>query len=125
MPSSARLVYFALLGCRSQNGFTQRSKEAKKTEQSTVGSVLHFCALAALREACLSGCGIAALLGMCIVAAGCGSGERVASTPIQPALTELLAHYDETYDPAEHMLREDFRSPGYHTQIETGAAVRR
>jgi hypothetical protein len=93
------------------SGLTQRREDAK-TERI-------LCALAALREAC----GIAAVLGMCIVAVGCGSGERVASTPIQPALTELLVHYDETYDPAEHMLREAFRSPGYHTQIETGATV--
>ena len=63
------------------------------------------------------------MLGLCIVTLGCGSSERVASTPIPPALTELLAHYDELYDPTEHMLREEFRSPGCHSQFETGVAV--
>lgn len=64
-----------------------------------------------------------AVLSLSIAATGCDSSEPAPSTPIQPALTELLAHYDELYDPAVHMLREEFHSPGYHTQIDAGTPV--
>ena len=58
--------------------------------------------------------------------AGCGSETQQPSspsTPIEPALVELLAYYDAHYDPDRGMLRLPFASPGYHSRVAMGTMV--
>ena len=40
-----------------------------------------------------------------------------------PPLERLLDYYDARYDAEQNMLKVEFRSPGYHSRIESGAPV--
>lgn len=52
---------------------------------------------------------------------GCNSDDRPEGVAVdEPAMQQLLAYYDEQFDPAEQMLQVEFSSPGYHTRFQSG-----
>ncbi len=57
---------------------------------------------------------------------GCGKVETQKSdSPLtidldNPALPQLIEHYDGKFDPSENMVLEEFATPGYHSRIPAG-----
>jgi hypothetical protein len=50
----------------------------------------------------------------------CSGAELFKSSRQKDAFLKALAQQDERYDPAEHMIRRPFSSPGYHTTLKGG-----
>jgi hypothetical protein len=59
------------------------------------------------------------LLALCVVTF-CRAGELFSSPQQKEAFLKALREQDKRYDPAEHMIRRPFSSPGYHTTLKGG-----
>jgi hypothetical protein len=60
------------------------------------------------------------LLTLLCIPAICSAAELFSSQQQKDAFLKALSRQDARYDPAEHMIRRPFSSPGYHTTLKAG-----
>jgi len=63
---------------------------------------------------------ILSLLTLLCIPSICSAAELFSSQQQKTAFLKALSRQDARYDPAEHMIRRPFSSPGYHTTLKSG-----